>query len=340
MKPHRPIDLDSLNKEFFSSEEESVNPKDNSEAASSESISGSDSELFEMLKDVKISEENPIFHDTDEEKSRENAENDNTVRFIIEDNSNEGVSEEDALRSFPDFEFNPEAFDTAEDGVDDDNGNTEPLRIIKESVEDKSEEEAELSDEEIAEQKKLEKIVRRPFRVKGFLSFLMVIFLFAGILAVAFEGALYKIGSKAESRITAGQYSVCYIEPSNIESSIMSDCVVILRKEIVSGNKTILFCHDSKYMIEDIVAIGEGICAVKIPQVDSPITVSNDSIEGVVIYSLKNIKPIYYAVHNSTIIVLVIDAVYFALVICFFAVLIKRQHRKIDALREQYQLVK
>lgn len=337
MKPHRPIDLDSLNREFFSSGEENTNPNDNAQAASSEGAAGNDSELVEMLKNVTVSEDNPVFHDTDEEES---TETDDMVKFIIEDKSSEGVSEEDALKSFPDFEFNPEAFSVAEEGTGDDSSGEEPLRIIKENVEDESDDEPELSEEEIAEQKKLEKIVRRPFRIKSFLSFFMVIFLLAGILAVAFEGVLYKIGNKAESRIKAEQYSVCYIEPKNIESSSMSDCIAIFRKEIVSGNKTILFRYDDKYMVEDVVAIGDGICAVKIPQIDSPITVSNNDIEGVVIYSLKNIKPVYYAVHNNTIIVLIIDAVYFALVICLFAVLIKRQHKKIDALSELYQLVK
>lgn len=335
MKPHRPVDLETLNREFFSPDnsdedifsEEGSAPVDETEELFSSHPSLTP-DVIEGLKNLNDSGNDNVFHDLpDDKKAADSAENASKV--------NE-VSEEEALKSFPDFEFNPDIFDLPEQVHTEASDNDETIEELKE----KAKQEIKDEKEKIKRQKKLEGKVQHPFKVRRILSFLMALFIIIGLLAWMFAAGLYKTGNTKDTMLNIGEYSVCYIDGTNIKSSNLTGNLVLFRKEAVSGTKYILFPFEDETRLEEVVAIGDGFCAVKLEHASSFVQpVDNTDIIGVMQFSTGNIRPLYDLIHNNGKIALISLTAYFVLIIGIFALLIRLQNKKIKQYREDYQLI-
>ncbi len=328
MKPHRPIELDSFDREFFSSKKENVEEKEPKQEPGQESFEQLPSDVIEAIVNVSRSENSSVFHELPDEEENTFDEN---VAF-----SGENVTEEEALKSFPDFKFDPSKFEILSDETNGESADSGDIDAFKAEARREIKEEK----EKIKEQQRLEKTVQRPFRAKRILSFFMAVLIIAGILFASFGLVVCKTGSTENTMLKFGDYSLCYVDGENIKSSKETDSLVLLHRESVSGTKTILFPLDGKLMLEEIVARGDGFCAVKIERNDSSIyTVEDSEIMGVLRFSLGNMKGLYNALHNYTVPFIAALALYFAAVIAVFSVLIRSKNKQIKKYRESYQLI-
>lgn len=354
MKPHRPIDLDAFDEEFFSSAKEEKNEKmNNNKVFSEESPSGAFTDIDKVpahlsltqdvidgLMKVKTSDSSPVFHDLPQEKES------NAEEPFAPSKRTPQISEDEALKSFPDFKFDPTLFENAENEsalpLQEDE---EPLKLTpKEEREEiklhkeKAKQDIKDEKEKIKAQKKLESTVQKPFRSRRILALLMCFFIIIGFLAAAASTVIYKTGSSPDGMFSFREYSLCYIDGVNVKSSITNDSLVLLKQENISSNRTIMFINEDEYRLESLVAIGDKVCAVGYS--NGVATVQKSNIIGAVYFSLDGIGPVYKFIHNRTTDAIIIFAAYEALTIIVFSLLIAAKNRKIKKYREEYQLVR
>lgn len=369
MKPHRPVDLDAFDRDFFSPEEPADNKGQNDNTVSVNVENGAPdvshqirrvlhpsltADVIEGLMKIKLSVENPVFHDLPEEKEETDVqeEKSNVLSSSGQDTkeaqapekapaeADEGVesevSEEDALKSFPDFDFDPTIFNPEDE---DETGDEVMLNDGDDLKAHRERAKQELKDEKkrLKAQKKLEKKVQRPFKSRRKLVFLLVLALLIGIIASGLSFIVYKTGSSPKNMYQIGDYYLCYIDGTGIQSSKYTGSIIVLEKRSVTSNKAILFDSESGPMLEDVIAIGDGVCAVTLSQ--KVCTVKNENIVGVVYFYIGNMKLIYNVVHFQTTTALVVLGAYFGAVIIIFSLLIALKNKKIKKYRENYQIV-
>ena len=356
MKPHRPIDLDLFNEEFFSGKEvgnDSAAPESPVFTSTPEETSTVSSEkpklhpsltadVIEGLMKLQLSQESPVFHNLpDEEKTAAPAVKEQTpvqpVQPVAPSKRTPQISEEEALKSFPDFDFDPKIFDTAEDEA---SPEIIPVRGNDALPEEEEFQSSEIENDKnkLKKQKKLEKKIQRPFLAKRLFSLLMVFFILAGIAVSGFAAILYKTGNTPESSLDIGGYSICYVDGENIESSIIKNGIVVLKQEKITGKRTILYRHNESTRLEKIVGVGEESYGIRYE--GNPMQViSLGEIKGVAVFTLENIKPVYEIAHYQPTAALAAIAIYFMTVIIFFSVLISLRNKKIKKYRESYQIV-
>lgn len=348
MNPHRPIDLDSFDEEFFSSEKTAADNDaqekqvfssfpDASEQMKSLHPSLTD-DVIEGLMNVKIQQNGPVFHDLPEDGGEgEKA----TTELSKEASMSEKppkrtpqISEEEALRSFPDFDFDMSIFEAEEN---ENSGTTLSEKEALKTHKAKAKLELKAEKEKIKAQHKLENKVQKPFRQRRILAFFMVLFMLFGFLAAGLTAALYLTGTSPETTLHIGDYSVLFVDGKNIKSTNYENKIVILKNESVKSNNPVLFAASDSLRIEEIVAIGDGVCAVNITNRITALR-TND-IKSVVSFSIVNIESLYKIIHSETYKVIIGFGFYFAAVIIFFSALIVMKNKKIKKYRESYELI-
>lgn len=348
MNPHRPIDLDNFDEEFFSAEKTAADNDaqekqvfssfpDASEQMKSLHPSLTD-DVIEGLMNVKIQQNGPVFHDLPEdigegekataELSKEASMSENPLKRTPQ------ISEEEALRSFPDFDFDASIFEAEEN---ENSGTTLSEKEALKAHKAKAKLELKAEKEKIKAQHKLENKVQKPFRQRRILAFFMVLFMLFGFLAAAFTAALYLTGTSPETTLHIGDYSVLFVDGKNIKSTNYENKIVILKNESVKSNNPVLFAASDSLRIEEIVAIGDGVCAVNITNRITALRTSD--IKSVVSFSIVNIESLYKIIHSETYKVIIGFGVYFAAVIIFFSALIVMKNKKIKKYRESYELI-
>lgn len=354
MKPHRPIDLDLFNEEFFSKKEGGNNsgtsenpvftsvPKEAPPVRSDEKPKLHPSltaDVIEGLMKLQLSQESPVFHNLpDEERAvSPDVKEQPPVQPVAPSKRTPQISEEEALKSFPNFDFDPKVFDTSEDEAAPE---IIPVRgnDALPGEEEFPNSEAENDRNKAKRQKKLEKKIQRPFLAKRLFSLLMVLFILVGIAVSGFAAILYKTGNTPESSFDIGGYSICYVDGENIKSSIIKNGIVVLKQERITGKRTILYRHNESTRLEKIVGVGEESYGIRYE--GNPMQVINlGEIKGAAVFTLENIKPVYEIAHYQPTAALAAIAIYFMTVIIFFSVLISLRNKKIKKYRESYQIV-
>ncbi|MGN1348562.1 MAG: hypothetical protein ACI4VI_06420, partial [Acutalibacteraceae bacterium] len=284
----------------------------------------------------------PVFHDLPEDGGEgEETKADLSKETSVSEKPPERtpqISEEEALRSFPDFDFDMSIFEAEENRGD--SGETDEPLSEKEALKAhkaKAKLELKAEKEKIKTQHKLENKVQKPFRQRRILAFFMVLFLLFGFLAAGLTAALYLTGTSPETTLHIGDYSVLFVDGTNIKSTNYENKIVILKNESVKSSNPVLFATNDSLRIEEIVAIGDGVCAVNIT--NRITTLRTNDIKSVVSFSIVNIESLYKIIHSETYKVIIGFGVYFAAVIIFFSALIIMKNRKIKKYRESYELI-
>lgn len=366
MNPHRPVDLDSFNRDFFSSgEEKTDSPKAENKVFTAGGETGESTadksalspaltaEVIDALMKLKVSSENPVFHSFPEDEEDTPAEEKDTYNeeegVLAEKpaadtssaKSSTGVTEQEALESFPDFDFDPTIFEAAQES---DKGEMLPEDNDDSQDDDDDEEFFDSGNfireekKKIKAQKKLEKKIQRPFKSRRLLTFVMIIMIIVGLVAAAVSGLLYETGNTPESSFDVGNYSFCYIDGVNIQSSEVKDGLVLISKNTVTSTETILYRHNDETRIETIIAVGDNSYGIRYE--GNPLQVIQaEEIEGIVIFSINGIKPVYDIAHYKPAVIFGAVFGYLAAVIILFSVLISVRNKKIKKYRESYQLV-
>ncbi|MGN1117273.1 MAG: hypothetical protein ACI4RU_01545, partial [Acutalibacteraceae bacterium] len=290
----------------------------------------------------KIQQNGPVFHDLPEdggegekttaELSKEASMSENPPKRTPQ------ISEEEALRSFPDFDFDMSIFEAEENGGDS-SETDEPLSEKEALKAHKAKAKLELKaeKEKIKTQHKLENKVQKPFRQRRILAFFMVLFMLFGFIATALTAALYLTDTTPEATLHVGNYSILFVDGTNIKSTNYENKIVILKNESVKSSKPVLFAANDSLRIEEIVAIGDGVCAVNIS--NRIVAVSTDDIESVVSFSVGGIRSLYKIIRSEIYKVAIGFGIYFAAAIIFFSALIIMKNRKIKKYRESYELI-
>lgn len=347
MKAHRPIDLSEFDKNFFSGEnDEGIENEERTGSVftdigevSDPSVSLHPSltpDVVEALMNIKASETSSVFHDLPQDEDIPSAQEGEKSG---EAEKAELVSEEEALASFPDFDYDPSIFENAENAGENVGQSGEHISEKNELRLHKKMAKQEIKDEKkrLKERKKLERTVQKPFKEKKLLTLLTVFFVIIGMLGTAFIVLLYKTGNTPETALDIGEYSLCYIDGINIKSTEIKKALVLLKSETVSSNKIIVYRSEGSAAAENVIAIGDGICAVVVSQ--KIISVKNEDIKGVVYFCLKNIDTVYSLAHNDPVTAFAGVGVYFIVVIALFSLLIYIKNKRIKKYREDYQLV-
>ena len=372
MKPYRPKPLDDFDREFFSGSELSEEPVESpfTHAEGEEPSHTAEGktpvltpEIIEGLINLNLSQSEPgaVFTELPDE-GRENSDKNVTPEEIAEnevhpaESSEEPlsqeefdnqptapskrkpqISEEEALKSFPDFE--PAVFEPTENQDSSDyeyitvNGSQESVKEHKKRVKKELKQEK----DKIKAQYRLEKKVQKPFKAKKILIFFMLILLLAGILAAGVVGVFYLTGTSPETSLDIGSYSVIYVNGAEVRSDETHDSLILLSHENVTGAKTILYQYQDQYRLDTIVAIGDGAYAVRINGETK--VIHPEDVRGVVYYSVSGIRDIYVLAHNQPKAALTAVGLYMCTVIVFFAIVISFKNKKISNYRESYQLV-
>lgn len=348
MNPHRPIDLDSFDEEFFSIERTAENNDaqekqvfsglpDTNEQIMSLHPSLTD-DVIEGLMNVKIRQNGPVFHDLpDDVGEGEKATSELSNEASASEKSPERtpqISEKEALKSFPDFDFDASIFE-AEENENGDAALSEKEALKAHKAKAKLELKAEK--EKIKTQHKLENKVQKPFRQRRISAFFMVLFLLFGFLAAVFMSALYLTGTTPEATLHIGDYYSLFVDGTNVTSSSYENKIVILKNESVKSNGPVLFAANDSLKIEEIVAIGDGVCAVNVT--NRIVAVRTNDIKSVVSFSIVNMESLYKTVRSETYKVVIGFVIYFAAVIIFFSALIVMKNKKIKKYRESYELI-
>lgn len=345
MKPHKPIDLDKFNEDFFSNEK-SISKDDEVKGKATEeqifsSVKTENSQVtytpkqaIEMLANVGKGEKSGVFHDLPEQK-KHNTEELRENRINTEELGKPLVTEEEIYKSFPDVD--PYALQIKQEEANNEFSEKEELKKTKNSAKELIKNEK----TKIKDQKKLEKKIQKPFKARKRLIRFFILLVLIGIALSSFLVIISQAGAGRRQYLELfGKYYIAYCDGEALAENSLNKKIIFIDKTAssIQGNNKILFEYDEDYYIGSVNGYGNGTYSLSTDNFRA--TCTKDDVIGLVTFSIpvaQNIRSFFFG--HSTVSYVIIG-VYFILITGIFVIILKKKNDLIKQYRQEYDIVK